>query len=269
MAHSEYQALLASHALDALDAPEARALSAHLETCAECRDEFADLREASALLAHAAEPVAPSDEVRRRIMREIQSQPRSAPVVVPLRQGLSASLPNVLRLAAAFAFVALLLGIIVLWRRDVASRREIADLGRQLNRQQRELQTERDNLANQTRALALLSSPDAKKIALAGTPTAQAARATFVYDEKSRNGILMIEGLPQTSADKAYEVWFIPKGLAPIAGRTFTVDATGRALVSDGLPAAAGSGAVVAITLEPKSGSLAPTGPIYLASPSS
>jgi anti-sigma-K factor RskA len=273
MEHSEYQELLASHALDALDAPEAGALRAHLESCADCRVEFDELREAAALLAHAAEPVAPSDDVRRRIMREIQSQPRSAaapaPVVVPLSQGLSAAWPNVLRLAAAIAFVALLLGMVVLWRRDATSRREIAELARQLNRQQRELQIERDNVTQQTEALALLNSPEAKKIALSGTPTAQTARATFVYDEKSRNGVLLIEGLPATPADKAYEVWFIPKGLAPIPGRTFTVNANGRALISDSLPVAAGSAAVVAITLEPKSGSTAPTGPIYLASPAS
>jgi anti-sigma-K factor RskA len=272
MEHSEYQELLASHALDALDGRDALEMRAHLETCADCSAELAELRAAAALLAHAAEPFAPSDEVRQRIMREVRSQPRSvgeAQVVVPLRQGLSAAWPNVLRLAAAFAFVALLLGIIVMWRRDAASRREMAELARQLNRQQRELQVERDNVARQTEALALLNSSEAKKIVLAGTTTAQTARATFVYDEKSRNGVLLIEDLPATPADKAYEVWFIPKGLAPIPGRTFTVNANGRALVADSLPVAAGSAAVVAITLEPKSGSAAPTGPIYLASPAS
>jgi anti-sigma-K factor RskA len=273
MDHSEYQELLASHALDALDARDAGALRAHLESCADCRRELAELREAAALLAHAAEPATPGDEVRRRIMREVQSQPRSAaaqaPVVVPLSQGLSAAWPNVLRLAAAFAFIALLLGLVALWRRDVASRREIAELAQQLNRQQRELQIERDNVAQQTEALALLNSPDAKKIALSGTPTAQTARATFVYDEKSRKGILLIEGLPATPGDKAYEVWFIPKGLAPIPGRTFTVNTNGRALISDSLPIAAGSAAVIAITLEPRNGSATPTLPIYLASAAS
>jgi anti-sigma-K factor RskA len=273
MEHSEYQELLAAQALDALDASEAQTLRAHLESCAECRGELAELRDAGALLAYAAEPSAPGDDVRRRIMREIQSPPRSAavqaPVVVPLSRGLSAAWPNVLRLAAAIAFVALLLGIVVLWRRDVASRRVIAELARQLNRQQRESQLERDELARQAEALALLNSPDAKKIGLSGTTTAQAARATFVYDEKSRSGILLIEGLPAAPADKAYEVWFIPKGLAPIPGRTFTVNPNGRALISDTVPAAAGAGAVFAVTLEPKGGSTVPTLPIYLASPAS
>ena len=272
MEHSEYQELLAAHALDALDASEARAVRVHLESCADCRREFDELRDASALLAHAAEPAAPSDDVRRRLMRKIQSPTRSTaaqPKVVPLRQGLASAWPNVMRLAAAVAFVALMLGLIVLWRRDAASRRQIAELGRQLNRQQRELQIERDNVARQTEALAFLNSPDAKKMVLAGTPTAQTARATFMYDEKSRHAMLMIDGLPATPADKSYEVWFIPKGQAPIPGGTFTVPSDGRALVSDKIPMAAGSAMVVAITLEPKGGSAVPTMPIYLASPAS
>jgi hypothetical protein len=271
MEHAEYQELLAWEAVDALDGRDAQILRAHLESCPECRGELAEMRDAAALLAHAAPPAVPGDEVRLRIMREIRSEPRSNPFqasnVVPLSHGLSSAWPNVWRLAAVFAFIALLLGIVVLWRRDAASRREIAELARQLNRQQRELQVERDNVTRQTEALALLNSPDAKKIALTGTPTAQTARATFVYDEKSRSGVLLVEGLPATPADKAYEVWFIPRGLAPIPSRTFTVNANGRALISDNLPAAVGSAVVVAITLEPKNGSTVPTLPIYLASP--
>ena len=271
MEHSEYQELLAAHALGALAAPEERALAAHLDSCGECRDELAEMQDAAALLAHATEPAAPGDEVRRRIMRDIQGPCHSTAVdehdVVTLSHALSSAWPSVMRLAAAIAFVAMLLGLIVLWRRDASSRREMAKLARQLGQQQRELQIERDNVTRQTEALALLNSPDARKIVLSGTPTAQAARATFMYDEKSHSSVLMIEGLPPTPADKAYEVWFIPKGLAPIPGRTFTVNANGRAMISDSMPAAAGSAPVIAITMEPKSGSATPTEPIYLASP--
>lgn len=272
MEHRDYQELLALQAVDALDGTDAQAIERHLESCAECRGELVSLRDAAALLAHTAEPAAPSDEVRRRILREIHERGGSraaASRVVPLRPSSPSMWPMILRLAAGVAFAALFLGLIVLWRREAAGHREIAILSRQLNQQQRELQSERDRLAQQTEALALLNSPDAKKIALSGSATAQTARATLVYDQNTRHGVLIIEGLPATSADKAYEVWFIPKGSAPIPGRTFTVNADGRALVSDSLPVEAGSAAVVAITLEPKRGSAAPTGPIYLASAAS
>jgi anti-sigma-K factor RskA len=91
----------------------------------------------------------------------------------------------------------------------------------------------------------------------------------FVFDQKSGRAVLMTDGLPMTSADKAYEVWFIPKGHAPMPGKVFTVDSSGHAMISDQMPSEAMNGAVIAITVEPKSGSAAPTGAIYLASPAS
>jgi anti-sigma-K factor RskA len=277
MEHQEYQDLLALHALDALDASEARAMSEHLASCAACRAELDEMCDAAALLAHASTPAAPGDEVRERILKDVRagSQDRQrvserAAQVVSLRPQAPRSLwPSVLRLAAAIAFVALLFGVIVFWRRDQQSRQNLAQLSRQLDIQQAELQHEREMLARQREALALLNSPDAKKMALAGTQTAQNARAMFVYDQKSGRGMLMTEGLPAAPADMAYEVWFIPKGHAPMPGVVFTVDSAGRAMISDQVPMEARENAVIAITLEPKRGSAAPTGAIYLSSPAS
>jgi anti-sigma-K factor RskA len=277
MEHQEYQELLALYALDALDAAEARALETHLSTCAACGAELAELRDAAALLAHASTPAEPRAEVRERILKNAHkesqgSQPvaRASAKVVPLRPGTIASVwPNVLRLAAAVAFVALLTGVIVFWRRDVRSRRELAQLSRQINTQQRELNRDRDVLARQREALALLNSPGMKKMDLAGTQTAKNARATFVFDRETGRSMLMTEGLPAPPADMAYEVWFIPKGHSPMPGKMFTVDAAGHAMISDHVPMEARENAVIAVTLEPKRGSAAPTGAIYLTSPSS
>jgi len=79
----------------------------------------------------------------------------------------------------------------------------------------------------------------------------------------------MAEGLPATPTDKAFELWFIPKGHSPMAGRIFTVDASGHAMLPENMPPEAMENAVIAITLEPKKGSAVPTGAIYLSSPSS
>ena len=274
MEHQDYQELLALHALNALDASDARSLEQHLAGCNACRAEMIELRDASALLAHAATPVAPRAEVRDQILAKARSEQPARQsdntlaqvVAMPRRTRLS---PNVLRLAAAVAFVALLVGVIVLWRRDVKSRQEIARLSRQLNAEQRELARDRDVLARQREALALLNSPTAKKMELAGTQAAQTARGTFVYDQKTGRAILMAEGLPATPADKAYELWFIPKGHSPMAGRIFTIDASGHAMLPEQMPPEAMESAVIAITLEPKKGSAVPTGAIYLSSPSS
>jgi len=275
MEHQDYQELLELHALDALDVSEARVLEAHLKTCTECRDELGQLRDTAGLLAHAADPAGPSPEVRSRILAGISADKQSQPVVstaraIPLKSRAERNVWMIgLRLAAAIALVALLVGVIVLWRRDMKMRLEIAQLARQVNTQQRELVHDRDVLGRQRDALAILNSPNAKKMELAGTQTAQTARGTFVYDQKTGRAILMAEGLPATPTDKAYELWFIPKGHSPMAGRIFTVDASGHAMLPENMPPEAMANAVIAITLEPKKGSAVPTGAIYLSSPSS
>ena len=167
------------------------------------------------------------------------------------------------------AFVALLIGAGLLWRRDTQSRQEVARLSRQLNQQTSELSREREALARQQEALEFLRSPGMKTMELAGTQTSQAARATFVYDQKTGRAMLMTEGLPLAPPGMAYEVWFIPKGQAPMPGKTFTVNAAGKAMMMDQMPAEAMENAVIAVTLEPEKGSASPTGPIYLASPAS
>ena len=276
MEHREYQELLELHSLNALDVSEARLLEEHLDTCAECRDELIKLLDAANLLAHTATPVEPRPEIRARIMASIRAENQrnqpaasSSASVVPLKARAERNIWTIgLRLAAGIAFVALLIGIIVFWRRDVKMRQEIAQLSRQVNTQEHELARDRDVLGRQREALALLNSPAAKKMELAGTLT-QSTRGTFVYDQKTGRAILMAEGLPATPADKAYEIWFIPKGHSPMPGRIFTVDASGHAMLPTQMPAEAMEGATVAITLEPKKGSAVPTGTIYLSSPSS
>jgi anti-sigma-K factor RskA len=277
MEHKDYQELLALHALDALDASDARVLEEHLNTCPECRDELIELRDATGLLAHATTPAEPRPEVRARILANVsaerkQDRPATAisAQVVPLQPRAERKLWTIgLRLAAGVVFAALLVGVIVLWRRDVKMRQEIAQLSRQANTQQHELVRDRDVLGRQREALALLNSPTARKMEMAGTQAAQTARGTFVYDQKTGRAILMAEGLPATPADKAYELWFIPKGHSPMAGRMFTIDASGHAMLPEQMPAEAMENAVIAITLEPKKGSAVPTGAIYLSTPSS
>lgn len=275
MEHQEYQELLALHALGSLDASDVRAIEDHLETCAQCRAELIEMRDASGLLAHASTPAEPGDEVRTRILAaaHAESQRRqpseTSTNVVAMPPRASKLWPNLLRLAAAIAFVALLVGAIVFWCRDVKSRQEIAQLSRQVNTQQHELVRDRDVLARQREALALLNSPNAKKMELKAGQTAQNARGTFVYDEKTGRGVLIAEGLPATPSDKAYELWFIPKDHSPMAGRIFTVDASGHAMLPEQMPPEAMGKSVIAITLEPKKGSAVPTGAIYLSSPSS
>lgn len=273
MNHEQYQELLSLHALDALDASEARALAAHLETCAECRAELAELKETAGLLAYAAPTAQPGPALRARILESIHNEKTdSVPAaktgarVVDLPPRLqNQAWPTFLRMAAAIAMIALLIGVVVLWRRDARLQREVAALSRQLNAQQRELARDREAAARQRDAIAMLTSPNMKRMELAGTQTAQNAHGAFVLDPKTGHAMLLTSGLPATPPEMAYELWFIADG-KKMPGKVFTVDAAGHAMISDQVPMEARERGVFAITLEPKAGVTSPTGPIYLIS---
>src|ERR1051325_10724622 len=273
MEHQTYEELLTLQALDALEPADRRKLEAHLETCPTCRGEFVELRDAAGLMAHASTLAEPGAEVRARILQEVNREGRQAPAprlpVVPFRvQAAKSVWPNFLRLAAGLALVGLLLGVVVLWQREAKSRREIARLSEQIKQQDEQLSRDREALTRQREAVELMNSPHAKKMELAGTQTSQFARATFVYDQASGRAMLMTDGLPSAPAGMAYEVWFIPKGRAPMPGKVFKVDSSGHAMMLDQMPPEAMDNGIIAVTLEPEKGSASPTGAIYLSSSS-
>jgi len=218
MEHQEYRELLEFHALDALEASEARGLEEHLKTCAECRSELIRLRDAAALLAHAASPAEPRPEVRNQLLAALGRNERSSAGCGNLVPGCSVEAASCakhpddwLRLAAGVAVVALLVSLIVFWRRDVKMRQEIAQLSRQVNTQQHELVRDRDVLGRQREALALLNMPSAKKMELAGTQTAQERPRYFRLRSETGRALLMADGLPATPPTRHMSCGLFPK----------------------------------------------------------
>ncbi|MEP6706065.1 MAG: anti-sigma factor [Pyrinomonadaceae bacterium] len=287
MIHEDYKQMLALQALEALEEGDGPELDLHLATCVECRMELSELREAASLLAFAATEIEPPAALRSRILESVRPQssshaanvdrtanfdraagfdrqPEAKSSLIPLasRPGRHWSFAQgFAALAAALAFVALLASLFVLWNRNAALHREIAQLENQAAGQQRILAHERE-------AVALLTAQDAAKQELAGTPMAQKAHAMLAYDRQTGRAMLMVEGLPAAPADKGYQLWFIANG-HPMPGKVFTIDASGKAMMSDQVPAEARQHAVFAVTLEPRNGVSAPTGDIYLRSPAS
>ena len=76
----------------------------------------------------------------------------------------------------------------------------------------------------------------------------------------------MASKLPSVPQGKAYQLWFIVGNKPPVPGKTFVPDSAGNAVLNDELPREAIDANVFAITVEPESGSTAPTSPIYLRS---
>lgn len=282
--------MVAAHALDALEAAEARELESHLATCAECRAELDAWQDVSASLVYAAPLAEPSAELRSRILESVRAErpkPSSraavkdngkvkagaagssrtesnvVPFERPARRTWSVA-SRVGALAASIAFVALVASLFLLWNRNSRMQQEMARVTDQLQQAQGELRREREILAREREARELISSPESRIMTLAGTEMATRARARFVYDRKTGHAMLMADDLPPAPAGKAYQLWFIAEGKPPMPGQVFNTNAAGHAEMRDLLPEEARGATTFAVTLEPSNGVPAPTGPMYL-----
>jgi anti-sigma-K factor RskA len=277
MTHETYKELLAAKALTVLDAADARALDTHLQDCADCQSEMIELEDATALLAFEAQPVEPRAYVIERILASVRAEGRSETVasdhssdrVLPADgkvlaferppKNIWGSLGSFGALAASIVFVALVIGLVLLWQKNRAMQNELARLRTEMSQAQAQL--DREHAMGE-----LLTSPDAHMAKLMGTNVAPGAHAMLAYD-KSGHAMLMAKGLPRAPEGMAYQLWYI-KDNKKMPGKVFTPDAAGNGTLEDQVPAAARDAAVFAITLEPQGGVPVPTGSIYLVSSS-
>jgi Anti-sigma-K factor rskA len=172
-------------------------------------------------------------------------------------------------LAASVVLFALAAMLVILWQRNNDLRGELARLSAALTETRAQLDVTRTELAEARSESSLLASPDVRTAQLAGTELAASARARLAFDERTGAAVLTAANLPPAPAGKAYQLWYIAEGRPPTPGPVFASDAEGRAELRETIPPAGRRAAVFAVTLEPASGSPAPTGEIYLKGPAS
>jgi anti-sigma-K factor RskA len=129
------------------------------------------------------------------------------------------------------------------------------------------LSHERDNLSEELaaskRQIDDIVSPKTKVIAMIGDEVPQ-ANAKVVWDTKAQQWVVYIFDLPAPPSDKDYQLWYVTAN-AKITAKVFSTDDQGHAFFKLTLPSEAVAGlAATAVTLEPKGGSLQPTGKFYL-----
>lgn len=222
--------LAAAYALNALDEAERREFEAHYPTCSICSADVTDYRETAALLADSAAS-APPDALKARLMAQIGETRQIGPVlpdrVVDLgdRKRRGQSRQRVLALAAA-AIVAVA---------GFVGGLQFARGGDDLD--------------------AVLAAPDAVTLPLEG----EAGQARVVWSPSENQAVLIASGLDDPGDGMAYELWLIDGDGANPTG-LFVPDADGNVTVE--LPLAGRTPAAWGITIEPDSGSAAPTEPI-------
>jgi anti-sigma-K factor RskA len=246
--HEQFAEDLALHALGVLQGEERVALEKHLEGCAGCRRELEQLRGDMALMALSVAGPAPPRRARQRLIEAVAREPRRA--AAPARRSWLTLVPWV-------AAAALALGLVALWLQNSDLERQIAGLQSESAQQQAELQRARE-------VVSTLTATDAMRVTLvaAKTPPQPQGRAIYVRDRSSL--IFLASNLQALPAQKANELWLIPTNGAPIPAGVFKPDAHGSAVVvNPPLPAGVQAKAF-AITVEPESGSSAPTMPILM-----
>ena len=243
MVHDDYKEMIPARALSALDAVEERALNEHLENCSECRKELENWQRTAAALSLAPDPAEPSPEVRQRILSEVRKDLPATPEVIPFRaapRNIWSSFGTLGAIAAVVLFAALSIGLAVLWRQN-------------------------QRLARDREFVEVVNTPGARVTELRGVDPGLSATVKIAYDRTGR-AVLMASKLASVPQGKAYQLWFIVGNNPPVAGKTFVPDNEGSAVLKAELPREAIDANVFAITVEPASGSSAPTSPIYLRS---
>jgi anti-sigma-K factor RskA len=218
------------YSLGLLDGEEKREIEEHLaRNCTVCQKHLKDALGVNALMLSQVPEVIPPSRLRRRVLSSV-GQERAGWGWVAI-------------VAACSLIAALWLGV------------EKRTTDRELTSARTTLQqtvTERDRLEQ---AFTFLNQPETRQVNFGqGQPTPP--RGNFFLNPGM--GVLLIaSNLPALPAGKTYEMWVIPKGGAPRPAGLFQLGPQGTALHI--LTGAVASNVTLAVTVEPESGSPAPT----------
>ena len=234
--HEEVRTLLAAYALGAVAPEDMPGIRAHILSCDECMAEADAHSESAAALALAVDPAPLPRGFEERVLAralEKDTATTTTPVLSPAKRRWRPA--PVLSAAAALIAVAVLAGVVVTTSRD--------------------LDDTRDQLARNERVLtALLHSEDG--MVLQG-PSGAVGRMV----PTASGGYLVVAGLPQAPRNHAYQLWLFRDGEPRGAGVFDVSEGVGIVDVEDDLGGVEGA----AVTIEPKEGSIQPTGDSVLA----
>jgi anti-sigma-K factor RskA len=242
--HEQFADDLALYALGALSGEEKILLERHLQECASCRRELEQLRGDAALLALSTSGPRPPERAKTRLMDAIAGEPRPVPSRLRLNWW------AILGWAAAGLMLVFVIGVS---RHNKQLSSTVAELSGMV---------ERERLASdQARRVSdVLHAPDATPYEILPVSMKTRMPAGKAIYSQDRSGLVFVaSNLQPPPAQKAYELWLIPKEGAPIPAGTFKPDSRGMAMVMNPPLPAGVEAKAFAITIEPEQGSPAPT----------
>ena len=251
MAHSErFEELAAGSVLGGLAAGEQAELARHLaEGCPACEELLRDLRGAATAMASGVPPVTPAPRVRQSILAAL------GPARLPAARPVSATAWRAFAAAAALLLVAVGLD-------DARERRQGEEMRSQSAALAGRLQSAESALAERVLRARVLESDDVQMMLLGGKGPQPDARARVFWSPRAKRGILVASNLAALPTDRQYELWVFLEG-KPVNAGVFDVDPSGRALFeSTDFPEPGAQN--FAVTIEPRGGLPAPSGPVVL-----
>lgn len=219
------------YSLGLLEGEEKREVEAHLgRNCPVCQQYWKDALGVNALMLSQAHEVVPPSRLRRRVMASVGME--------------RAGWGWVAALAAACSL------IVTLW---LSLEKRTTD--RELANARVTLQQTLAERVRLEQAFTFLNQPETKQVNF-GQDQAAPPRGNFFLNP--RLGVLLIaSNLPALPAGKTYEMWVIAKGGTPRPAGLFQSGPQGAAMHI--LTGPVESNATLAVTVEPESGSPAPT----------
>jgi anti-sigma-K factor RskA len=265
---NDLHSLAGEYAVGALSDEENRQFEAHLETCPDCREEVAEMREIAVQLSEGVATDPPAT-LRASVLQQIAQTPQDSPAprpavaaapddqergrhrdegassaagadtnVIPLQRGVQRRNRLIGLLAAAAVVVAVAMGGWAVQSRNDANQA-----------------TARAQQAAQA-AQALTQVLTAKDAKTASGSFIAGGNGTVVVSRSQGRALLVAADLPVLPSGKVYEAWTFSSSPTPKPAGTFTAGAA-PAVVT--LPPAAVSASQVAVTVEPSGGSQQPT----------
>jgi hypothetical protein len=267
----ELKDLLPLHGLDLLGPEEESQVRRHLEDgCPRCAGELAATREALDHLPFALPGEEPSEMARTRLMARVRrdmtptaaaegTEGRDPAARGPAPPRAVSRRAGALIAIAAALFAGLGIGLLAATRAG----RVIAGLRLQIERQEEEMATLRQQVRAAQESIRLVSGPGVLVADLAGQGPQAAWSARLFWDRQRSDWQLFASNLPPAMPGKTYQLWLIT-ATAKVSAGTFqqaTLEAAGGRFAA---PPEAGPIVAAAVTDEPAGGSPQPTGSILL-----